>query len=242
MKKTVKSLIAIILSLTIVFSFAGCSKKAEPIVIDSYNDGSGMARTLLTSDVEAVAEILESELSYKDFRLISVYACGGAMYEGTPVHIIGIDTENAETLGFEKLEDGVLYFENAPAGSMELEINVTEVLEEGEYQAYDIEKLTYNTESGVETDFVKTVVDGFLTPSCEADTICFVNMKTYTEIASAYIGKEIKDIYSETHESELLDFKGIIVETGREKEVQSILGDGGYHYNFVNECRNVVWQ
>lgn len=242
MKRTAKSLIAIILSLAFVFSFAGCSKNAEPIIVDSYNDGIGMARSLFTHDVETIEGIIGAELSPEEFGLTSVYACGGAVYEGTPVHVIGIDAENAEALGFEKLEDGVLYSEKTSADLMELEINVTEVLEDGGYHSYDITKLTYKAESGVEADFVRTIVDGFLTPSCEADTICFVNMKTYTEIASAYIGKEIKDIYSETHESELLDFKGIIVETTKEKEVLSILEEVGYHYNFANECRNVVWQ
>ncbi len=227
MKKTLKALIAIALSFATILTFVSCGLGTNQVVID-FIDDPDMRGFLAFSDTQAIAEILEAELPDEEISLVPVYSCGGLYTDGEPLFLYAIDKENASALGLEEMADDTMYFTEASADSVELEIRVTKE-EEGGYLEYDIAYMTLNAESGVKGKLLKTVQKEFMTPSVLEGLFCFVNMETYTKIASAHLDKEITDIEPEIDSSSLLDFKGVVIETNKAGRVEKILEAHNYY-------------
>ncbi len=227
MKKTLKALTAIALSFATILTFVSCGIATKQIVIDFIDDPDKRG-FLASSDTESIAEILEAELPDEEIGLIPVYNCGGLYANEDPVWLFAIDKENAAALGLEKMADDTMYFAEADADSVELEIRVTKE-EDGGYLEYDIAYMTLNAESGVNGKLLKTVQKEFMTPSMHDYPIFFVNMETYTKIASAHLDKEITDICAEIDSSSLLDFKGVVIETNKAGRVEKILESHNYY-------------
>ena len=227
MKKTLKALTAIALSFATILTFVSCGIATKQIVIDFIDDPDKRG-SLASSDTEAIAEILEAELPDEGIGLIPVYNCGGLYANEDPVWLFAIDKENAAALGLEEMADDTMYFAEADADSVELEIRVTKE-EDGGYLEYDIAYMTLNAESGVNGKLLKTVQKEFMTPSMHDYPIFFVNMETYTKIASAHLDKEITDIGAEIDSSSLLDFKGVVIETNKAGRVKKILESHNYY-------------
>lgn len=227
MKKTVKTLIAIALSFAMLLTFVSCGIGTKQIVIDFIEDPD-MRGFLNFSDTDAIAEILEAELPDEEISLIPVFTCGGLYTGDEPLFLYAIDKENAAALGLEEMADDTLYFTEASADSIELEIRVTKE-EDGGYLEYDTANMTLNAESGVKGKLLKTVKEEFMTPSMQEGLFCFVNMETYTKIASAHMDKDITDIEAEIDSSSLLDFKGVVIETNKAGRVEKILEAHDYY-------------
>lgn len=228
MKKTIKTLIAIALSFAMLLTFVSCGIGTSHLVINLYNADSADHRYLLSEDTEAIAEILEAELPGEEIGIIPVFTCGGLYADGEPIHLFAIDKENAAALGLENMEDDTMYFAKAPASTVELEIRVTKE-EDGGYLEYDTANMTFNAESGVKGKLLKTVEEEFMTPGMLENLTFFVNMETYTKIASAHIDKEIADINYEVDNGGLLDLRGIVVETNKAGRVEKILEAHDYY-------------
>lgn len=229
MKKTLKALTAIALSFATILTFVSCGIATKQIVIDFIDDPDKRG-FLASSDTEAIAEILETELPDEEISLVPVFAFSTGMFANDePIHIFAIDKENASALGLEEMAYDTMYFAKTDADEITLTINVTEELADGNYHGYDLAEQTFNAESGVNGKLLETVKKEFMTPSMLEEPTCFVNMETYTKIASAHLDKEITDIGAEIDSSSLLDFKGVVIETNKAGRVEKILESHNYY-------------
>ncbi len=226
MKITIKSIIAIALSFATILTFVSCGISTKQLVIDFHQEE--IYGSFLTSDTAAIAEILEAELPDEEISLIPVFSCGGLYSEDDPIFLFAIDKENAAFLGIENMADDTLYFTEAPADTVELEIRVTKE-EEGGFLEYDTANMILNAESGVKGKLLETIKKEFMTPSILEGPFFFVNMETYTKIASAHMDKEITDICAEIDSSGLLNFKGVVIETNKAGRVEKILEAHNYY-------------
>ncbi len=181
---------------------------SRTIYINHHVESDG-PRTVDSTDVKAIKQIISQKYSSQSMDVIHVYGVNGGLFlNGRPVNIFAIPKEYSSFLGLNKMKDDIVYFNNEEFSQIEFQVSVTKIVDGG-FVSDKLEKMTFKAENGVsDKSLVATIKRENMTPSALEDPMCFVSMDTFYKIASVLVEGEINC------EEDLDKYKGIISTEG----------------------------
>ncbi|MCM1364445.1 MAG: hypothetical protein NC122_09380 [Faecalibacterium sp.] len=162
------------------------------------------------ADAENINDILTEKYRVHKCSVIPVYTCIGVTMN-EKVNLFAIDEKYCSFLGLKEMVTGTVYSSNELAENIELEINVTKMMNDGGFLSDKLEHITLKTNSQISDNSLETVLKRNLTPSTQKMPTLFINMETFYNITSLLVDEKINNENDFASFGEIIYLEGIYI-------------------------------